>query len=171
MEEPVSGEECDRDRIETAERDSDGVRFEERSRPLSDMALATGPLDRRLALHSLVLALGPAFEVTAAADSLAALADSNRTALLRAIARVRGGVGERSGPTADRAAAALRLALERFGGPDAAGFLVGLQEQVLDAFASLYLARADSTDDGNGLGHALRPALEGDRFRSPGGSS
>ena len=167
----MSDEECDRDRIETAERDSDGVRSEERSRALSGMALTTGPLDRRLALHSLVLALGPAFEVTAAADRLTALADSNRTALLRAIGRVRGGVGERSGPTADRAAAALRLALARFGGPDAADFLVRLQEEVLDAFASLYLARADSTDDGQGLAHALRPASDGDSFRTPGGSS
>ncbi len=136
----------------------------------SGMAVAGGPLDRRIALRSLALSLRPGFEVNAAAATLATLADGNRTALLRAIARVRGGVGERSGPTADRAAAALRLALARLEGPDTAEFLVRLHEQVLDAFASLYRARADWTDGDTPI-EAAGPVSNGDRpLGSAGGS-
>ena len=136
------------------------------------MALTTSPLDRRLALRSLVLAFGPEFEVTAAADTLAALADRNRTALLRAIARVRAGADERSGPTAERAAGALRLALAGFHGADTADFLVPLQEAVLDDFPTLYFAGADSTNDGHKACRLNAADVDGDRqFGSPGASA
>ena len=109
----------------------------------SGTAPLRGPLDRRLALRSLATALRPGFEVTAAATTLVALADGNRTALLRAIARLRGGVEARSGPVGERAAASLSLALAMLDGRDTAEFLVGLQEQVLQTFTSRYPPRAD----------------------------
>lgn len=157
MDERISGEDCDRHRTGAAEPHSVGAPPAERVRGPSGTALTTGPLDRRLALRALALALRPGFEATAAADTLAALAADNRTALLRAIARVGGGLGERSGPISDRAAAALRVALARLDGADIADFLVHLQDQVLDAFASTYGARADSAHDGHRPADPVRP--------------
>ena len=107
------------------------------------MAPLNIPLDRHLALRSLAIALRPGFEVTQAVTSLAELADGNRTALLRAIARLTGGVEARSGPTGERAAACLRLVLAMVDARDTAEFLVGLQEQVLKTFVSLYPPPAD----------------------------
>jgi hypothetical protein len=77
----------------------------------SEVAHFGGPLDRRLALRSLAMALRPGFDVATAGDRLAALAGGNRTALLRAIARTNGGLEVRPGPVSERAGAALRWAL------------------------------------------------------------
>jgi hypothetical protein len=136
-----------------------------RSPAPSGIAPFRGPLDRHLALRSLAIALRPGFEVTAAATTLAALADGNRTALLRAIARLRGGVEARSGPVGERAAASLRLVLAKVDGRDTADFLVGLQEQVLQTFVSLYPRRADGAR--HPLSHLTDPVPRWNRHTSP----
>lgn len=71
------------------------------------------PLDRRLARCSLAMAFRPGFELTEAADVLREMAAGNRTALVRALAFIRGGAEARSGPVSERAADALRSALTR----------------------------------------------------------
>ena len=75
------------------------------------MAVISGPLDRRLALCALALSLRPGLDRARAVQTLQALAAGNRTALLRAIARIRRGMEPRSAPCAERALGALRFAL------------------------------------------------------------
>jgi hypothetical protein len=82
---------------------------------LARIPIVTGPLDRRLALCALALSLRPGFDRARAVDTLQALAAGNRTALLRAIARIRRGMEPLSGPCAERAVGALRFALATLG--------------------------------------------------------
>ena len=90
------------------------------------MADVPGGLDRRLARCALTMALRPGLDSVTAVDTLRTLAAGNRTALLRAIARIRGGIEARSGPAAERAADALRLALAMVERGASAEFLLDL---------------------------------------------
>ena len=79
------------------------------------MAVISGPLDKRLALCALALSLRPGIDGARAVHTLQALAAGNRTALLRAIARIRRGMEPRSTPCAERAVGALRFVLATLG--------------------------------------------------------
>ena len=66
------------------------------------MPVVAGPLDRRLAPCALALSLRPSLDCARAVGTLQALAAGYRTALLRAIARIRRGMEVRSGPAVER---------------------------------------------------------------------
>ena len=68
-------------------------------------------LDQRLTARALRLAMAPDFGLAAAARSLAAASEGDRTALELALARVHAGSSDRASRVAQRAAAALGLAV------------------------------------------------------------